>query len=210
MSDDRPASHSTAGKKLTSSIEANELALPSPNGSARSTIDWEAALVDNERWLRRVLRCRVNDEHVVEDLLQEIALAVFRQQSKPIDPEKIAPWLYRLAIRYSINFHRQNGRKRKLAQRVNDMGVADQDEPGGEALNWLVQREQHSMVLSALQKLRAQDREILMLKYTENWTYRQLANHLGASVNTIEYRLLRAKRRLRKLLTSTTVYAAMS
>ncbi len=175
----------------------------------RAAIDWTTALTENERWLRNVLLCRVGDLHVVEDLQQEIALAVFRQSAKPTDPNKVAPWLYRLAIRYAINFHRQTGRKRKLADRLKDMCIDNGHDDSRDALEWLVQNEQRSLIHRAMQQMRPQDREILILKYTENWTYRQLARHLGASLNTIEYRLLRAKKRLRKLLSSVRVYEAL-
>jgi RNA polymerase sigma-70 factor (ECF subfamily) len=37
----------------------------------------------------------------------------------------------------------------------------------------------------------------LLLKYTEGWSYEQLAQHLGVSIKTIEYRLLRARNALR-------------
>jgi RNA polymerase sigma factor (sigma-70 family) len=44
------------------------------------------------------------------------------------------------------------------------------------------------------------DRQVLMLKYVEGWTYRQLAEMLGVTEDTIEYRLLRARKRLKSLL----------
>jgi RNA polymerase sigma-70 factor (ECF subfamily) len=39
-----------------------------------------------------------------------------------------------------------------------------------------------------------------MLKYTENWTYQQMADHLGVPVRNIEYRLLHARQHLRRAL----------
>jgi RNA polymerase sigma-70 factor (ECF subfamily) len=60
--------------------------------------------------------------------------------------------------------------------------------------------EARQAVTSALAELPQQDQEILLLKYTENWSYRQLAEHLGGGANSVEYRLLRAKRRLRRRL----------
>ncbi len=39
-----------------------------------------------------------------------------------------------------------------------------------------------------------------MLKYTEGWGYRELAEHLGTTVKTIEYRLLRARQELRQAI----------
>ncbi len=164
-------------------------------------IDWSQALTEHQTWIRSVLRSRVSDGHAVEDLFQEISLAVVRQNSRPTDPEKVAPWLYRLAVRYSINFHRRNGRQRRMLDRMQTLANQDNNE-SVDALRWLVQDEQTKLLKQAMQQMLPQDREILILKYTENWTYKQLARHLGAGLNTIEYRLLRAKKRLRKLLNS--------
>jgi RNA polymerase sigma-70 factor (ECF subfamily) len=40
----------------------------------------------------------------------------------------------------------------------------------------------------------------LLLKYKEGWGYQELAEHLGITVKTVEYRLLKARRALRALL----------
>ena len=162
-------------------------------------IDWPTQLHQHRRWLMSVLRSRINNPHVVEDLYQEVSLAVLRQASRPTDPDKIAPWLYRLAVRHVINFHRKTGRQKRLQENLENLSVVEQASTP-DALDWLVQTEQQAMVARAVKMLRAQDREILTLKYTENWTYKQLAEHLGASTNTIEYRLIRARKQLRKFL----------
>ena len=164
-----------------------------------STIDWPAQLNQHRSWLMSVLRSRINNPHVVEDLYQEVSLAVLRQPSRPTDPEKVAPWLYRLAVRHVINFHRKTGRQKRMQEKIQHQVLTTQS-TAPDALDWLVKTEQHSLVKHALKKLRPQDREILTLKYTEHWTYKQLAEHLGATTNTIEYRLIRAKKQLRKLL----------
>ena len=46
-------------------------------------------------------------------------------------------------------------------------------------------------------RLARRDKEILLLKYTEAWSYRQLADYLGISTSAIEARLHRARQRLR-------------
>ena len=169
-------------------------------------IDWEAALEQHRPWLRKVLGCRVGDRHEVDDLLQEIALAVVRQTSPrrdkesvlPTDPDKVAPWLYRLAVRQSINFHRKSNRK-SAAQPMADLDSTDMH---SEPLDWMLAKEEAGEMQAALEQLRPQDREILMLKYTENWSYRKLAEHLGVKERTVEYRLLKARQNLRNQLTN--------
>jgi RNA polymerase sigma-70 factor (ECF subfamily) len=63
-----------------------------------------------------------------------------------------------------------------------------------------LKEETRQAVVKALAQLPSQDRQILMLKYTENWCYRQLADHLGVGTGAVEYRLIRAKNRLRSYL----------
>ena len=52
------------------------------------------------------------------------------------------------------------------------------------------------------------DREILLLKYTENWNYGKIASHLGISHSAIEARLHRARGRLREQLVQLEVTAS--
>jgi RNA polymerase sigma-70 factor (ECF subfamily) len=57
--------------------------------------------------------------------------------------------------------------------------------------------ERQVLVRQALARLQSRDAEILMLKYTEDWNYRQLAERLGISHSAVETRLHRARARLR-------------
>ena len=174
-------------------------AIESSPSFGEPTIDWPAQMDQHRRWLMSVLRSRISNPHVVDDVYQEVSLAVLKQRSRPTDPSKVAPWLYRLAVRHVINFHRKTGRRKRLQETLNQQALA-QPTAQYDALDWLVQSEQREMITRAVSELRPQDREILTLKYTENWTYQQLAEHLGASTNTIEYRLIKARKQLRTLL----------
>lgn len=168
-----------------------------------SVINWAEELDQHARWIRSVLRSRINDHHIVEDLFQDVSLAVLRQSSRPTDRQKIAPWLYRLAVRQSINHHRRHGRQRRLQQQLeHEAGSGNVRGDTPDAVDWLLRDELNERVRRAVDQLRPQDREILVLKYTEHWSYAELAAHLGASLGTIEYRLIRARKALRKQLTA--------
>ena len=67
-------------------------------------------------------------------------------------------------------------------------------------LDWLLAGEQRKLVRSALRRMPRRDAEILILKYTEDWSYRQLAEHLGLSTSAVEARLHRARHKMRRLL----------
>ncbi len=64
-------------------------------------------------------------------------------------------------------------------------------------LSWLLADERRSLIRQALGQLNPRDAEILLLKYTENWSYHQIAVHLGIGHAAVEARLHRARARLR-------------
>jgi RNA polymerase sigma factor (sigma-70 family) len=172
------------------------LALPMEN-QGKSSIDWAQAIEDNRRWLATVVHSRLADRQAAEDVIQEIALAVLRQSSRPSDPSKIAPWLYRIALRKVINHHRAAGRRKRLLERTMEVGQAQAVSTEQVAGEWLMKVEQETALAKGLEQLDPQDRQILLLKYTEGWGYQELSDHLGITIKTVEYRLLKARKALR-------------
>ncbi len=67
-------------------------------------------------------------------------------------------------------------------------------------LDWLLADEQQSLVREAMRNLPRREAEILLLKYTESWSYEQLAQRLGTTESAVESRLHRARARLRREL----------
>jgi len=161
-------------------------------------IDWAAALAQHDRWLRTVVAARVGQAGAVDDVMQEIALAAVRERAPLDDAGKLAPWLYRLAVLQSLLYRRKQGRWRKLAERYNERyPAAGRNCRETDPLEWLLSDERKTLVRRALIRLAPRDAEILMLKYGEGWSYRQLAHHLGTSESAVETRLHRARQRLR-------------
>jgi RNA polymerase sigma-70 factor (ECF subfamily) len=167
-----------------------------------SAIDWQAALAQHDRWLRTVAFARLRERHAVDEVMQEVALAAVKQAAPLTDPAKVAPWLYRLVVVQSLMFRRKCGRRRKLTDRYGQQIVAgDIDQrPTPDPLAWLLAKERRSLIREAFGKLAGRDAEILMLKYTENWNYHQIATQLGISHAAVEARLHRARARLRQEL----------
>jgi RNA polymerase sigma factor (sigma-70 family) len=174
---------------------------PRPNPQAgvdAGGIDWSAVLAEHERWLRTIVGARVGEPQAVDEVMQEVLLAAVRQRAPIADRSKMAPWLYRLAVRQTLLYRRKQGRKRKLVDRYARRfrpGEADrrQDDP----LDWLLAEERSRQVRRAVARLAKRDAELLLLKYTEDWSYRNLAEHLGISESAVETRLHRARQRLR-------------
>ena len=171
----------------------------STNGYAGAAIDWQAVLPCHERWLRMIVVARVGEPQAVDEVMQEVALAAVRQSSPLQDESKVAPWLYRLAIRQALLYRRKMGRARKLTHRF-----AERQDPaaqtGGDPLHWLLRDERRALVRVAIDRLHRRDAEILMFKYAEGWSYAKIADTLEISSSAVEARLHRARGRLRQEL----------
>lgn len=161
-------------------------------------LDWPTLLTQHDRWLRTVVFSRLRDRDATEDVMQEVALAAVRQSAPISDTSRVAPWLYRLAIRQVLMFRRKMGRRRKLLDRfVTKVPPSEQQLVETDPLDWLLAEERRGLVRQALGKLAERDAEILLLKYTENWSYLQIAEFLGISQSAVEARLHRARKKMR-------------
>jgi RNA polymerase sigma factor (sigma-70 family) len=164
-------------------------------------LDWSALLTQHERWLRTVVYARLGSAEGVDEVLQEVALAAVRQRAPLNDPAKAAPWLYRLGVLQALLYRRKHGRRRKLIDRfVQHWPPPDHDAGSPDPLSWLLADERQRLVRQAVAQLQPRDAEILLLKYTEDWNYHQLAERLGISHSAVETRLHRARARLRSEL----------
>jgi RNA polymerase sigma factor (sigma-70 family) len=159
--------------------------------------DWATALAEHGRWLRIVVSARLGERQAVDEVMQEISLAAIEQRTPLADPSKVAAWLYRLAVLKVLMYRRQRGRQSKLFGRYAER-VRDQSPPtDGDPLGWLLSAERTEAVRTAIARLPRRDAEILLLKYSESWSYADLARHLGRSPAAIESHLHRARQRLR-------------
>jgi RNA polymerase sigma factor (sigma-70 family) len=174
--------------------------LPAERQSTVETppIDWEAALARHDRWLRTVVFARVGEPQAIDDVMQEVSLAAVRQSAPLADAGKVSPWLYRLAVTQSLLYRRKQGRHRRLAERyAGRLSVAGQPGREPDPLAWLLAEERRTMVRLALARLPKRDAEILLLKYSEDWSYRELAENLGIGQTAVQARLHRARQKLR-------------
>jgi RNA polymerase sigma factor (sigma-70 family) len=166
-----------------------------------ASIDWSSALAEHDRWLRTVIGARLGEPQAVDEVMQEVSLAAVRQKAPLNDPEKVAPWLYRLAVTQSLLYRRKQGRRRKMIGRYADrFRPGEADNRNADPLGWLLAEERRTQVRMAVSRLPKRDAEILLLKYNEDWSYDTLAKHLGISQSAVEARLHRARQRLREEL----------
>ena len=166
-----------------------------------AAIDWSARLAANQSWLRRVIAARTGEPAAVDEVWQQVALAAIEQRWPLADPAKVG------AVAAPAG---RDCRRSLLPPGRAGTAVGAEPGPGAgrrgvrgaaaDPLALLLRRERLALTREALGRLPASDAEILMLKYGERWSYRQIAEHLGITEKAVDCRLLRARERLRREL----------
>jgi RNA polymerase sigma-70 factor (ECF subfamily) len=99
-------------------------------------------------------------------------------------------WLYRIAANCARDFHRDAARRARLEQQSAEELLAAGDERTGDA----------AAVTDALASLPPEHRETVVLVYFEGLNHAEAARVLGCAETTVSWRLFRAKRQLKTLL----------
>jgi len=155
----------------------------------------------HRRWVAAVLLAHRPQAVELEDLLQEVALVFVQKLHALREPERLLPWLASVA---------RNVARTAARRRAGGLGQLASLPPAAEAT--LVdpaaadERRRHAVgeqlerVLAAAERLHEDYREPLLLRALQDLGQEQIAAILGLPVTTVETRLARARRMLRREL----------
>ncbi len=129
------------------------------------------------------------DYYLSMDIMQEsFVRCLEKYQNKTMN----ISLLYTIARNVLIDLSRKDKRKDSLEQDVIDE-TADQE-------NDFRIKQEYRKVLTALNKLEEDEREVLALALTEDLKYKEIASILGINEGNVKVRVHRARLRLREIL----------
>jgi RNA polymerase sigma-70 factor (ECF subfamily) len=143
------------------------------------------------RYQRRALahaRALTGTDADAADMVQAAFLDAFRQLERFDEAREFYPWFYVLLRNRCFK------ERRRSAERAAD--VIAGEIPARDK----VSSEEAYDLRRALRRLEPKDREILVLKHLDGWTYDELAERLDIPRGTVMSRLFHARRRLKELL----------
>ncbi|MCB9850553.1 MAG: RNA polymerase sigma factor [Phycisphaerales bacterium] len=149
-------------------------------------------------WVRGIVYSVLGDPHRVDDVTQQVWTTVWERATELRDVGKWRNWLYRLARNAAVDAGRDITRRKRFAETLNAGAVGAGHAP--DADDSLTRAEQRQAVREAIDALSPLYREVLTLRHLEGWSYRQIAEVLDVPVDTVETRLVRARRKLRDAL----------
>ncbi len=138
----------------------------------------------------------------VDDLLQEVAVAVVRKVGDLRDANSLKPWLRAVAIN-AANAAARGGKKRAASlDAIGDSVVAGRIADGGavpDGPETVRIRDEAARLMTLAMQLPDGYREPLLMKAVQGMSYREIGEVLGLPETTVETRIARGRRMLREL-----------
>ena len=152
---------------------------------------WQA----NRNWVAGILLAYKAREADLEDLLQEVAMAVVRNVHSVRSPGAFRPWLRTVAI----NAARQEARTRNRRPEGRHQALDQEPARAGAEIDMAqTRREEARQLLSMVLDLPEAYREPVLLRSLKGMSYREISAITSLPETTIETRIARGRRMLRE------------
>ena len=153
---------------------------------------WEELVRTWDGRLYYFIRRLIRHDADAFDVLQQTWLRVVRGMPSLDDPQKLVPWLYRIA-RNTAYTHA------KLQDSTPD-SLSERDEEWADPTSIRSEFEDAEQVHRGLESLTVPHREVLTLAFLEDMSIEDVADVLGVPAGTVKSRLHYAKRALREAI----------
>ena len=145
----------------------------------------------------------VKDSHLTHDVLQETFLKAFKKLDTLTDLENLGPWLGVIATRTAIDVIRKNNNWNGIpTEDVLLFGKVSLQEIASSVEDEVEHQMVKAELLSKIQELKPEYREILVLKYYYDLKDQEIASSLDINIRTVKSRHYRAKQKLQTLITN--------
>jgi RNA polymerase sigma-70 factor (ECF subfamily) len=138
-------------------------------------------------------RRRGHDTAAAEDLAQEVMLAVHRSAGQVRERALFRPWLFKIARNTIYRRHARLTREAptvELTEAVEKTAAAPERQDGRPGFEFV----------RLLSKLEPGERDVLTLRYAEDWEYHEIAAARSIPIGTVQWRVFNSKKKLAALL----------
>ncbi|WP_049621730.1 RNA polymerase sigma factor [Frateuria defendens] len=146
--------------------------------------------------LRRFVRGITRQPALVEEILDDTMMVVWRKAYTFNHTSKVSTWILAIAYRQSLKTLRKLGKAHDAEARGQDEAVADG--PDDE----LQHQELRRHLDAALDTLPTEQRAAMELTYYLGYSCREIAQIMGCPVDTVKTRMFYARRKLKAWLAS--------
>lgn len=138
----------------------------------------------------------LKEEALAKDACQEIFVKIYLNLSKFREDSKFSSWVFAITNNYCIDFLRK---KQRAVQFIAEEKEKNNPEFVEEGTDPSLIKQKRAQLERVLAEMPEGDRTILMMKYQDNLSIKEMAIGMGISESAVKMRLKRAKNKARKL-----------
>jgi RNA polymerase sigma-70 factor, ECF subfamily len=144
----------------------------------------------------------VQDRALAEDLVQEVFWRVWRRSARFAQERgQVAPWLRTVARNVSVDeLRRMRTRPVLVRAEVEQSRMLQLADDQADVVASTMKREQRGTIVSALQQLPVEQRQVIELNYFGGRTYKEIAAALNRPLGTVKTRARLGLRKLKQAL----------
>ena len=170
----------------------------SPQGDNISEAQFEKLFSDHYEDLCKSTYAIVNDPDTAKDIVQDVFLRIWRQRGNINPGDSFKAYLHRSCINQGLNYIKTYKRKIRREHLYVDRGEGISREP--EAERKLIADDLSQRINTCISKLPPACKEVFLLSRYEEMSYKEIAQFLDISVNTVEKHIGKALKALRAVL----------
>jgi RNA polymerase sigma factor (sigma-70 family) len=173
---------------MNGDLQMEELMMLTKSGETETFFELMAG---QKARLYRIARAYLNNEQDALDALQETSFCAYQGIAKLKDAALFETWLTRILLNCCNDEYRRR-RKRLLFAQIKMIGASQLSFSGGSDLKVTLE--------DAVRELPARQKEIIILKYIQQYTLTEIAVILGCPEGTVKTGLHKALGRLRGIV----------
>jgi len=132
------------------------------------------------------------------DVSQEIFIKIYNARHSYVENAKFTTWLYRIANNAVIDKIRQNQRRQKAISMDDVLSEPQSEEKS--SYQWMALEQVKGKMSHALRELTERQRGMVILKYYEGCSVKEIAEVFDCATGTVKATLFQAVQRLREHL----------
>ncbi len=132
-----------------------------------------------------------------KDLMQEMAIQLWKTLPNYDKKYKQSTWLYRVVLNTAISYYRKSQRRKKVIYPIDESIISVADKPQNESLE-----ENLNQLECFIQDLNEFNKAIMIL-YLDGNSYQEIAAILGISETNVATKISRIKKQLKKKFSTT-------
>ncbi len=132
----------------------------------------------------------LKDEALAQDATQEIFTKIFLNLSRFREKSRFSTWVYSITYNYCIDFLRRKKKQKALFSEEMELAPDVPDDEVSDKV--LLEMEVHELKV-VLDNIPAGDRAVLLMKYQDEMSIREIAEVLDKTESAIKMKIKRAK-----------------